>query len=579
MYKIKNSIMKFQIRKDLFVWFFVLIVMAAMAIGDVEQEPLIARTDENVDEANIEISNDEIGFAEDGKIQSISFKKNVGIRDALRFLAVRYQKNIIPSQNVDGVVGITNLYNVTFKQALESILGYGFKYEMDEDFIKIYTAEEYKKIREDTDRMSHKIFTLYYISAAEARKLITSVLSKNGKIEATTAAVTGVPTSATISSDSGGGDTIATNDIIIVYDYPENIAKIEEVVAMIDIRPKQVLIEATILSATLTEDMQFGIDWSTLSGTFSGIGDITKGASDYVASAGTSQVSLSGGMSVGFAHDNIAGFIRAIEKVSDVTILANPKILAINKQLGQVYIGSKIGYRDNSQSFDTGATLDGEVKFLETGTKLSFRPYIGNDGYIRMDIHPKDSSGTLVEGVPNEDSAELVTNIMVKDGQTIVIGGLLRNKITTGRTQIPILGDIPILGVLFRGTADKTERQEVIVLLTPHIIDEPSQVDGIARAKDVKRLRNSAKDELQWQQRARLAEDHYAKAAKLYLDGDYEAAMDALNIALMLRPTYLEAIKLKEKIMIETDPDHASKIERMVLDSVEQKETAKWRRR
>ncbi|MHC4256232.1 MAG: type II secretion system protein GspD, partial [Planctomycetota bacterium] len=115
-----------------------------------------------------------------------------------------------------------------------------------------------------------------------------------------------------------------------------------------------------------------------------------------------------------------------------------------------------------------GVLQEGSVKFLDTGTKLSFRPYIGDDGYIRMDIHPKDSTGKLVDGIPDETAAELVTNIIVKDGQTIVIGGLFRDQITSVKTQIPLLGDIPLLGAVFRGTSDNVVRTEVMVLLTPH---------------------------------------------------------------------------------------------------------------
>jgi hypothetical protein len=220
------------------------------------------------------------------------------------------------------------------------------------------------------------------------------------------------------------------------------------------------------------------------------------------------------------------------------------------------------------------------VQFLETGTVLTFRPYIGNDGYIRMDIDPKDSTATFnVDKVPDETVTQVKTNVIVKDGETIVIGGLFRDVVTTIRSQVPLLGDIPIAGALFRGTNDITERQEVIVLLTPHIIEEPSDLDGIARADDVRRKRFGAKEGLQWIDRARLAEDHYAEAAKFYIDGDNESAMKKLKVALALRPTYLEAIRLKEKIMAEVSPAEAEKLERILLEAVENKDTAKWQRK
>jgi type IV pilus assembly protein PilQ len=504
------------------------------------------------------------------------------IQDALQFLAARYQKNIVPSSKISGAITVTNLYDVTFEQALDAILGSGFKYEEKGNFINVYTADEFKKIREDEGRMVYRIFTLYYISAAEAKKLVTPVLSNKVRIEVTTAAVTTFPTGESISTVAGGGDTTAMNDTIIVFDYPENIEEAAKVLSSVDIRPKQVLIEATIMSVALTEGMQFGIDWQTLKGTaVSALTGIDSGAPDYFKSAGTGAKvgtsALTGGLTVGFALDDVGSFIRAVEEISDVTVLANPKILAINKQLGQVYIGKKIAYL--SQTTQTQTSTTQQVNFLDTGTKLSFRPYIGNDGYIRMDIHPKDSDATIRGDLPDETSAELVTNIMVKDGQTIVIGGLFRDTVSIVRNQVPVLGDIPIVGLLFRGKADQIKREEVVVLLTPHIVEEPSETDGIARAEDIRRKRYGAQDELQTISRGRMAEEFYAKAARLHVEGDNESAMMELQKALRLRPAYLEAIRLKERILAQTDPDEAKKLERIILEGIDKQEAPKWLRR
>jgi hypothetical protein len=117
------------------------------------------------------------------------------------------------------------------------------------------------------------------------------------------------------------------------------------------------------------------------------------------------------------------------------------------------------------------------------------------------------------------------------------------------------------------------------VLLTPHIIETPEQTDGQARADDVARKRHGAHMNLQWISRARLAEDHYTNAVKDYLEGDKEAALFKVNWALERRPTYLEAIRLKEKIVGETAPDDVTMIERIMLDVIEQEEANKWLRR
>jgi type IV pilus assembly protein PilQ len=575
----KHSRGTMHILRNLFVWTFILFSTASVILADVESTPLGVDSESTVESEDVSI-NEQGQVLPTGKLQFIGFEKNKSIREGLHVLQARFKKNIVPSSKVDGPLNVTSLYDVTFEQALEAILGNEFKYEQEGNFIKVYTAEEYKRIKEDPARMVFTVFTLYYISAAEAQKLITPILSANGRVETTTAASTEFTTSASISSTTGGGDSTALNDTIIVYDYPEKIERIAEVLKEVDVRPKQVLIEATILAVTLGEDSQFGIDWQTLQGTVTSISGISRNTSDYFGFSGTAQVTKTGGLTVGFAHDNVAAVIKALEAVSDVTIMANPKILAVNKQLGQVYIGQKIGYESQKTTMPGTDYQTSSVDFLDTGTKLAFRPYIGNDGYIRMDIHPKDSSGSLKENnIPDETSAELVTNIIVKDGETVVIGGLFRDKIKTSRTQVPLAGNLPVIGALFSSTADSVERQEVMVLLTPHIIEQPGETNGDARADDVRRKRFGAKDSLQLTDRSRLAEDSYAQAVRHYVEGDNIEAMRSLFVALMIRPTYLEAIRLKERIIAEIDPEGMEKLERIILEDIDRQEAPNWMRR
>ncbi len=561
MYCERDTIEKMKMWKYLFVWGIVLVtLMATTAAG--------ASTSTG-EPAQI--------------IDKFEVEEDFGVRKALAMLGSLCDKNIVPSQNVDGVLAFRSLKNVTFEEAMDAILGENFKYEEEGRLIKVYTKDEYKRIMEDKDRMIYKVFTLYYISAAEAIQLITPVLSGAQTIQGSSPAATIVPTGESISTGSLGGDTMALNDTIVVVDYPEYIAEAEKLLKELDVRPQQVLVEATILSAALTEETAMGIDWNTLDGVIiDTIQNVAAGASGAetrgFAGAVTTTVS-SGGLAVGVTSDHVAALIRALESATDTTILANPKILAINKQLGQVYIGNKIGY-ESQTTVSEGGTSTSQVEFLDTGTKLSFRPYIGNDGYIRMDIHPKDSDGSLkLNQIPDEKSTELATNIMVKDGHTIVIGGLFRDVVATSRNQIPILGDLPFVGALFRSTSDSNRREEVIVMLTCHIVKEPEDTGGAERVEDIKRKRFGAKDELQWIDRARLAEDSYAKAAKCYLEGDTESAMKQLKNALTLRPNYLEAIRLKERIIVESSPAEAKKLERIMLDDIDQQEASKWLRR
>ncbi len=492
-------------------------------------------------------------------IQSLVFARNMAIVDALQLLAAKYNKNIIHSSKISGNINFTKLNNVTFEEAMSAILGTDYRYQNQGNIIKVYTLEEYQKISPQEGDMICKVFTLYYISAVEARKMVTSVLSKDGKVETMTPAQTGVPNDdKTIGPQQGGGDSVAINDMILVMDYPERITRAEKVIAAIDVRPQQVLVEAVIMTATLTDSTQLGVDWIFHSESF--ISTIEGVSNEFVEFGGTStsidSVNPTDGMTIGVLKGDVSAIIRALEKITDVTILANPKILAANKQVGQVYIGTKVAYQSQTSQSVTSTTQ--QVQFLDTGTKLSFRPYIGNDGYIRMDIHPKDSSATLRQSgeatLPDETSAELSTNIIVKDGETIVIGGLFRDKVQANKTQVPFLGNIPIIGALFSSHADKVTREEVIVLMTPYIIAEPNQAKGRQTAEDINRKLSGAMEELHPTSRMRLARQHYEKAIVYYSKDKKRQALDEVNNALNLYPAYEEAIELKEKIQNEADP-------------------------
>lgn len=493
-------------------------------------------------------------------IQTISFKKDMPIKDALRMLAQMYQKNIVPSAGVDGIVTVTNLYDVTFEEAMQAILGTN-KYEVKGNFIKVYTNEEFMQ---DKSRFEHAMITLHYINSDEATKLAEPLLSEFGKLGATTAAPAEMEAGTS-------GDTLAVHDRLVISDYPENIERIREVLSEVDVEPLQVLLEVTIMEATLTDTTKFGVDWKNI------LGDsISLGTSGFVQDGFGPSVT-SGGMSVGITFDDISALVKAVETVTDVTIMANPKILALNKQAGKLIIGSEDGYLSLTNTNADGATQ--QVEFLESGTVLEFRPFIGRDGMIRMEIRPEQSSGEVVGGLPNKTTTEVITNVMVKDSQTIVLGGLFKEETNLSREQVPVMGDIPVVGELFRGVDDKSERKELIVLITPHIINTPEEADGADRLEDVMRLASDTRQGLYWMSRAKIDEDRYAKAVKLYTDGQPEAALALLNSPLNIKRTYLDEVRLKERIIRETQPDQVQDIERIMLKTIEKEESDKWFRR
>jgi len=155
----RNAISEIQIRRGLFVLFLVVVVSTAVTVGGVEQGPGETGTTASTAPAATTASSSE-DVVTGGKIQTITFEKDRTIRDALRFLGCLYKKNIVPSLKVDGMITVTKLYDVTFEEALDALLGHSFKYEQQGNFIKVYTIEEYTKIKEDPSRKIYRVFTI-----------------------------------------------------------------------------------------------------------------------------------------------------------------------------------------------------------------------------------------------------------------------------------------------------------------------------------------------------------------------------------------------------------------------------------
>ena len=454
-----------------------------------------------------------------------------------------------------------DLYEVTFEEALEAILlANQCGYRVQGSFIYVYTNEELAQLTAAEQPAATRVLRLYYITAAEAVDVLTPLLSDVGSIAASAAAERGIGASA----EQAGGDTSAAHDYVVVRDYPANLAEVERVLNEIDVQPQQVLLEATILRATLDDDNALGIDFTMVGGvdlevlgsTSNAIQDLNVGAlptdrlEKFNASVATDLAGTvpRGGISVGVIKDHVGVFIRALEEVTETVLLANPKILALNKQKGQVIVGRRDGYLTTTVT-ETQAIQS--VEFLETGTQLIFRPYIGKNGYVRMELHPEDSIGGLTAAnLPFETTTELTTNVMCRDGQTVLIGGLFREVTTDTRGQVPVLGDIPGIGPAFRSTRDSTQREEVIILLTVHIV---KNYDALAEAsrreiENIERVRVGLRRGLMWTGRAQLAHTHYRQALEHFAAGHADRALWELRLALHNNPRLLPAIRLQEEI-------------------------------
>src|SRR5688572_8872621 len=206
------------------------------------------------------VSKSEVAVSDEGQVEI--HVNDASLVEVLRMLSLQSQKNIICSKDVRGTV-TANLYNVTIREALDQILHMnGYAYREKGNFINVYTTKELQSLEEAERKTNTEVFRLYYTPAANALTMIKPVLSTGAQASATTPSVAGIPAGGT---DVGGGSH-AAEDMIIVTDFPDNLDKVRRILKEIDRRPQQVMIEATILRASLSEDNALGVDFNVLAG-------------------------------------------------------------------------------------------------------------------------------------------------------------------------------------------------------------------------------------------------------------------------------------------------------------------------
>ena len=541
-------------------------------------------------DANVTFSDDE-GFAEERPIGDLNFDVAVNEYDlvdlhvnnedlgrVLQLLSIQSQRNILASNNVEASV-TADLYGVSFYEALDAILHVnGFGYIERGNFIYVYTREEMEQIEEAARTREHRVFHLNHLNAVDAGSFAANLISEGGAI------VTNAATEDfTLSGDNPvGADEFAAEATLVVWDYPEHIDAIAELLAEIDTRPLQVLVEATILQTTLNEANAFGVDFailndmdfldfvgtggplSVVNGLISGEGETVAGTAvnapgdDGNGSAIASAVGNIDGpatLKAGIVNEDVAVFLRVLDQVTDVTVVSNPKILTLNRQPARVLVGTKVGYL-NTTTTETATTQT--VEFLDTGTQLSVRPFVSDDGGIRLELKPQVSSAQLREvadnsgntvTIPDEDTTELTTNVLLRDGQTAVLGGLFTETTTATRRQVPLLGDIPLIGSAFRGHDDSTRRNEIIFLVTPSIVNDALLDESGALASTyVENTRMGARDgTLPWSRDRRVGR-LLIEARRHADEGDIDMAIFKVQKAIGLAPMSPDARVLLEEL-------------------------------
>lgn len=508
---------------------------------------------------------------------------NVNVRDTeialvLEMLSYQSRSNIVASTSVKGRIS-ANLYDVTLPQALEAILlPNHYAYRRVGNTIFVGTPQE---IAAQNPPPQTRIFRLKYVSTGEALKAVGALLGEQGQ------ALAGGTAQTETRSEAGRAPGEASGDYLIVTASPERLEAVARLLAELDVRPRQVLIEATILRATLTERNELGIDFTLLGGVdFQNVLSVSDAAANvrtgplapdefqdtnFNVNTGFTANVTPGGLTFGIIKNNIGVFLRALEGVTDVVVVANPKVIALNKQEAEVIVGRRDGYLTTTVT-QTAAIQT--VEFLETGTQVKIRPIINDDGTVRLYVYPKDSNGGLTAAnLPFEETTEAKAEILVNDGHTVLIGGLFRERTVGSRSQIPGLGNIPLAGVLFQSRSDQTVREEVIVLLTVHVLKEtPAETAMFAGLlEDVERIRVGSRRGLSGLGRERLAQAFYQEALRQAEQGNDELALLNARMTLHNHPKHVPAFKLKERIQGRRMWDgEGSRVRTFVLELIDQ---------
>ena len=433
---------------------------------------------------------------------SLEFQ-DVSVRTILEVLAQHTNTNIVASDSVSGNITL-RLINVPWDQALDIILkSKNLDKRVNGNVIWVAPAAELAKQESDElkaqqekkvlDPLRTEYIRLNYAKAENVRTLIEAGRATSDRSSSNTSLLT----------DRGTVTIDARTNTLIVKDTAETISNIRDLISKIDIAVKQVMIEARIVSATDTFSKELGVKWGILSqgaasnrnllvgGNLSTI-DSLKTYTTATNADGTTYPVYSGltaanNLSVNLGAANPAGSIAfGLLSISDLLldlelsamqadnkgeVISSPKVLTADKQTAKIMSGTQIPYQEASAS---GAT---STSFIEAALSLEVTPNITPEGRIGMDLSIENGSPTIINGATAVSKDSIKTNVVVDDGQTVVLGGVFKNTLGNDVTKIPFLGDLPYVDRFFKRTSKSNNKQELLIFVTPKLVNDTGRIN------------------------------------------------------------------------------------------------------
>lgn len=272
---------------------------------------------------------------------------------------------------------------------------------------------------------------------------------------------------------------------VIILATPEDYTLIKETIAKIDVQPRQVMIEGLVAQITLTDNFSLGLAYAfrtqfKISGDSVMKGLLGLNTGDLNAAA----IPGSGFTFVGTVGDDVRAVINALATQSRAKVIAAPHILVTDNREARIQVGKQVPIVTSETYGSTTVAPQRTIQYKDIGIILKVTPQVNESGLVSLDIAQEISNYETIElGIADKtiilNKAEATTNVVVKDGETIVIGGLIREDTTKSRTGVPWLSKIPLFGYLFGNTTDDESRQEIIILLTPRVVKTPGEVKDV----------------------------------------------------------------------------------------------------
>jgi general secretion pathway protein D len=272
-----------------------------------------------------------------------------------------------------------------------------------------------------------------------------------------------------------------SNNALVILATPREYAVIQDALRQLDVAPLQVLLEAAIAEVTLNKNTQFGFQYFYQpNSTSNSTSTLTlTNAATLAAPPGSPLLASLPGFSYMFSNGNSLNVVlSALANVTHVEVLSAPEVLVLNNQTAKLQVGDQVPIitATSVSTIDTNAPQVNSVQYLATGVILQVTPRVNKGGQVMMDIdqevaEPLTTTSSTINS-PTIQQREIVSSVSVADGETIALGGLFSNQVSKTKTGIPWLQDIPYLGHLFSNTNDSVNRDELMVLITPHVVDD-----------------------------------------------------------------------------------------------------------